>query len=382
MKWSPAVGAAADPLSRAYTVWYRSGIGEALGDVRRERRFTGGLAFQPNDPASIASTLDELDGTEPLTSAQPPARPHETLPEALLEALDEQHFRDAARSPCQSKPALYDPGVVHDEELAVEHAGKLREPSMLDQAGRSPVHEEPRRVARLGGTLRDQLRRKLVIQERRVHPTVRVASPPMDEFALQRARERIAAVSEGRPHPADLSAVLERSRQQVEALAATAAELEAVIPARVGHAVRDGLREEVLPVARHIAEVRGLFQQSIRRLERIETELLAERSARVDDLALLVDLVASGWRGVDARLARLEDAHAETTASLDGLVETLSEDDDAETVPEPVAPIPEPAAESGSLERRTPEAEAPSNGYPAQGSQADAIAERAGAAAA
>jgi hypothetical protein len=70
--------------------------------------------------------------------------------------------------------------------------------------------------------------------------------------------------------------------------------------------VRDGLRVEVLPVARHIAEIRGLLNQAIRRLERLEGDLLAERHARVDDLALLVDLVTSGWRGVDARLQRLE----------------------------------------------------------------------------
>ena len=70
----------------------------------------------------------------------------------------------------------------------------------------------------------------------------------------------------------------------------------------------------MLPVARHIAEIRGLLNQAIRRLERIEGDLLAERHARVDDLALLVELVSSGWRGVDARLERLErdqaDAHA------------------------------------------------------------------------
>ena len=62
----------------------------------------------------------------------------------------------------------------------------------------------------------------------------------------------------------------------------------------------------MLPVARHIAEIRGLLNQAIRRLERLEGELLAERHARVDDLALLVDLVSSGWKGVDARLERLE----------------------------------------------------------------------------
>jgi len=38
----------------------------------------------------------------------------------------------------------------------------------------------------------------------------------------------------------------------------------------------------------------------------LEGDLLTERSARVDDLALLVDLVSSGWKGVDARLGRIE----------------------------------------------------------------------------
>jgi hypothetical protein len=48
------------------------------------------------------------------------------------------------------------------------------------------------------------------------------------------------------------------------------------------------------------------MNQVIRRLERLEGDLLAERNARVDDLALLVDLVSSGWKGVDTRLARME----------------------------------------------------------------------------
>jgi hypothetical protein len=53
--------------------------------------------------------------------------------------------------------------------------------------------------------------------------------------------------------------------------------------------------------------VRGLTNQIIRRLERIEGDILTERHARVDDLALLVDLIASGWRSVDERLAKLEE---------------------------------------------------------------------------
>jgi hypothetical protein len=128
----------------------------------------------------------------------------------------------------------------------------------------------------------------------------------MDADAIRRAQERIDRAASGRVEPAALDAALERAREQVEALAATAAELEATLPGRVGEAVQDGLRAQVLPVGRHVAEVRGLMNQLIRRLERIEGDLLAERHARVDDLALLVDLVATGWRSVEQRLARIE----------------------------------------------------------------------------
>jgi hypothetical protein len=107
--------------------------------------------------------------------------------------------------------------------------------------------------------------------------------------------------------PAAVDAALERAREQIEALANAAAELESSLPARVGGAVQDGLREQVLPVARNLAEIRGLMNQVIRRLERVEGDILAERHARVDDLALLVDLVTSGWRSVEQRLTRLEE---------------------------------------------------------------------------
>jgi hypothetical protein len=59
-------------------------------------------------------------------------------------------------------------------------------------------------------------------------------------------------------------------------------------------------------VGRQLAEVRGLAGQTIRRLEALEHDLLAERHARIDDLALLVDLISSGWSGIDVRLARME----------------------------------------------------------------------------
>ncbi len=130
----------------------------------------------------------------------------------------------------------------------------------------------------------------------------------MNPVAVERANERLRQVAEGRVEPAAVDAALERARDQIAALAETAATLEATLPERVGDAVQDGLREQVVPVARHLAEVRGLSAQLVRRLERIEGDLLGERHARVDDLALLIDLITSGWRGVDERLGRIEKA--------------------------------------------------------------------------
>ena len=66
------------------------------------------------------------------------------------------------------------------------------------------------------------------------------------------------------------------------------------------------MREQVAPVARNLAEIRGLMNQLIGRLERIEGDSAAERHARVDDLALLVDLISSAWKSVDGRLGRIE----------------------------------------------------------------------------
>jgi hypothetical protein len=125
--------------------------------------------------------------------------------------------------------------------------------------------------------------------------------------AIERATERLQAARDS-ASTAATTAALERARTQVEALAETAAELQATLPGRVGDAVREGVRSEAAPVGRQLAEVRGMTAQAIRRLERIEGDLAAERHARVDDLALLVDLVSAGWRNVAERLNGLERA--------------------------------------------------------------------------
>ena len=122
----------------------------------------------------------------------------------------------------------------------------------------------------------------------------------MDDGAIERAKERVDQRAEG----AALDALLIRAREQVETLAAAASALEETLPARVGDAVRD----QAQPMARNLAEARGLMNQIIRRLSGLESDALTERNARVDDLALLVELVSSGWKSVDARLGRIEAA--------------------------------------------------------------------------
>ena len=134
---------------------------------------------------------------------------------------------------------------------------------------------------------------------------------------VQRAERRLGAASRS-TDPAEADATLERARAALESLADRAAELEAVVPERLGAALADAMRAEVLPVGRHVAEVRGLSNATIRRLERLQLDVAAERKARVDDLAVLVELVRAGWDGVERRLAHVE-------GSLERLVRSLED---------------------------------------------------------
>ena len=148
----------------------------------------------------------------------------------------------------------------------------------------------------------------------------------MDEQALERARHRIAEARTEGITGARLDAALERARAEVMRLAKVADDLEASLPKQVSTAVRDGVAREVVPVSRSLAEIRGGVNQALRRLERLEEALLAERNARIDDLAILVDLVSSGWSGVDQRLRKLE-------AGIEGAVVPLRSERDDSALP-------------------------------------------------
>lgn len=139
----------------------------------------------------------------------------------------------------------------------------------------------------------------------------------MQPEALDRARKRLSEAGTA-ADPDALDTAIERARLALETLAAQTSELESSVPEKLDAAIREGLRTEARPIGRQLAEVRGLSNGTIRRLERLQHDLDAERRARVEDLALLVDLVASGWHGVERRLDRLE-------RSLDRLERSLED---------------------------------------------------------
>jgi hypothetical protein len=169
---------------------------------------------------------------------------------------------------------------------------------VIHPLGHAIVDQQARLVAARQGMLRNELRREVVFGLPRFHPVPTVALPDMDDGALEQARTRL----DGRADAAALESLVLRAREQVDALTAATAALEETLPAQVG----DVVREHARPVGRNLAEIRGLMNQVIRRLEHVETDLASERHARVDDLALLVDLVSAGWQNVDARIASLE----------------------------------------------------------------------------
>ena len=100
----------------------------------------------------------------------------------------------------------------------------------------------------------------------------------------------------------------------VERFRAATAELEATLPEGVGTVVYEALRVEVRPVVQHVAELGTLFERMLQRLEQVSGEVESERRERVEDVALLTELLTTGWRSVD----RLEQIVARIEAGRNG----------------------------------------------------------------
>ena len=98
----------------------------------------------------------------------------------------------------------------------------------------------------------------------------------MNRDALERARRRIAEAGRDGPDAAELAAALEGAKTGLEALAATAAELQVAVPEHLGAAVRAGMEAEVLPVARHIADVRNCKVRKWNAIRQRATSIVAK----------------------------------------------------------------------------------------------------------
>ncbi len=176
-------------------------------------------------------------------------------------------------------------------------SGSSAKRAVAHLAGRALVDEQPRGVAARRRVLRDQLRRQLVVELVRVHPTASVALAPMDAGALERAKaahRRSRGRADGAGRARGRARALARADRGARGDGGRARERRcrsgSARPSRTACARRSCRSRG------NLAEIRGLLNQAIRRLERLEGDLLAERHARIDDLALLVDLVSSGWR--------------------------------------------------------------------------------------
>jgi hypothetical protein len=127
----------------------------------------------------------------------------------------------------------------------------------------------------------------------RIANAIAVVGPPPSA----RSRAEIA--------PAEKKADSEAS-ELVSRVDQMAAELETRLPQDLSSIVYEALRVEVQPVSRHMAELDALYKLISARLEDMRLAIARERSERLEDVALLSELVSEGWRSADRRLARLE----------------------------------------------------------------------------
>ncbi len=134
-----------------------------------------------------------------------------------------------------------------------------------------------------------------------------VIGEPVSDDAARRVRQSISVLGPPPyPRPPAAGELEPADDELLSRLTEVTAELEATLPHEVGSVVYEALRVEVRPVAEHIAAMDAVFRGMLERLERLGSEVAAERRERVDDLALQVELIRTSWQSVDRRLGRLE----------------------------------------------------------------------------
>jgi hypothetical protein len=118
-----------------------------------------------------------------------------------------------------------------------------------------------------------------------------LGEPPWPRKALERPLE--ASIDEAR-------------RDLMKTVSRTAAELEARLPEGVGSIVYEAVRVEVRPVTQHMAQMQSLVDRLCETLEHVASSVDSERRERLDDLALLTELIVTAWRTMERRVAHIE----------------------------------------------------------------------------
>lgn len=130
---------------------------------------------------------------------------------------------------------------------------------------------------------------------------------PVGSDSAQRVREAVDALgapaypSKNRPLPAPV--VTENGQDSLlDALHDAKADLNGNSDA-LGTIIYEAVRVEIRPVADRMAV---FFDRLIEEVSSLRDHTAAERQERLEDVALLLELVTAGWRGVDRRLGRVE----------------------------------------------------------------------------
>jgi hypothetical protein len=154
------------------------------------------------------------------------------------------------------------------------------------------------------------------------------------EAALRRIGElRQRNVGASEPTGPDLRTLLARSERHVDELRRSASELAAILPTRVEAAVARALGEDEGGLGRRLDHVVDQTGRLAGAVERVESDLLSERMARVEDLEVLVELVSGGLTALRADLRSVRRELAELQAVVGQPLQVTVAREQAEPAP-------------------------------------------------
>ena len=146
------------------------------------------------------------------------------------------------------------------------------------------------------------------------------------ERALARLAERRATADPSTAAARELRATLSRAETQIEAIRDATTELRAVLPTRVEAAVARALTgHEGASLARRLDETRDLAGESAAALRMLGGELERERVSRLEDMEVMVDLIARGIGSVRGDVQRVDRRIAALEAQLTSLAGSLEQ---------------------------------------------------------